>query len=365
MTVELAGYNFDVRAYDELHKTPETLCAAYAFISRSSASIAELRREALEEVEKARISNEKILFEMGHSSIAEHAVFNFDLVDVSRYLAELVQRTLALFTEKSQRYVTFASNFFTPAEICDTELEKEYKAYCEESFALYHKVFSALKDKLSTLRTQEKELEGQAKEDARYLLPLAVKTQMGMTVNARSLKKLLRRLDGSELEEAGELREKLLLKVVNLAPSVIRYTKATPWEKQLPLIERSRLGKKKNSRKLIAAPRDAEAKILSAFHFERGGGSYEELFCYFSQLSADEKEKYFHRIFSGMQNYQLPPRAFEICDFQFELSLSASCFAQFKRHRLVSMFKEPYQPVCGFILPPSVAELKTRFLKRN
>ncbi len=60
----------------------------------------ELRKKSLAEVQKARSSNQTIIFDMGHSSIAEHAVFNIDIIGVSRYLTEFIQRSrLASFTE--------------------------------------------------------------------------------------------------------------------------------------------------------------------------------------------------------------------------------------------------------------------------
>ncbi len=88
MKVILAGYNLDVSVINSLKNkdiaTPEIISAAYARISRSSKSATELRTEARNELAKARKSNENIIYEMGHSSIAEHAVFNFDLIGISR-----------------------------------------------------------------------------------------------------------------------------------------------------------------------------------------------------------------------------------------------------------------------------------------
>ena len=76
MKVSLAGYNIDSSLISNLPNpnvaTPEVISAAYARISRSTKSVTELRDIARDEVEKARESNENIIFEMGHSSIAEH-----------------------------------------------------------------------------------------------------------------------------------------------------------------------------------------------------------------------------------------------------------------------------------------------------
>jgi hypothetical protein len=103
----------DVKAYlDADHFTPETLSAAYARISRNPAPIPELRDIARLEVDKARKSNQNIIFGLGHSSVAEHAVFNFDILGVSRRVVEDIQHfRLTSHTEKSQRYIKLDDDF--------------------------------------------------------------------------------------------------------------------------------------------------------------------------------------------------------------------------------------------------------------
>ena len=123
MEVILAGHNIDYEIIREIAAahperqdlTPETVAAAYARISRNPRPVNELRMLARGEVEKARASNRNIVFEMGHSSIAEHAVFNLDFLAVSRLLVEEIERfRLASYTEKSQRYVLLHRRFRHP-----------------------------------------------------------------------------------------------------------------------------------------------------------------------------------------------------------------------------------------------------------
>ena len=125
MKIILAGYNLDyetIREFQNLNPemqnlTPETVSAAYARISRSPKPVDELRAVARQEVEKARQSNRNIVFEMGHSSIAEHAVFNIDVIGVSRLLVEEIEKfRLCAYTEKSQRYVLLEDDFVIPAD---------------------------------------------------------------------------------------------------------------------------------------------------------------------------------------------------------------------------------------------------------
>jgi len=73
MKVLLAGYNLDYETIRKLQAarpelrnlTPETLSAAYARISRDPRPVDELRAVSREEVEKARQSNQAIVFGLG------------------------------------------------------------------------------------------------------------------------------------------------------------------------------------------------------------------------------------------------------------------------------------------------------------
>ena len=93
LEVVLAGYNGDVEVLRSGHGcfSPETLAAAYARISRSPEEVPALRAAAREEVERARSSNRTIVFGLGHHSVAEHAVLNFDLLGCSRLAIEALE----------------------------------------------------------------------------------------------------------------------------------------------------------------------------------------------------------------------------------------------------------------------------------
>ena len=197
MNVTLAGYNIDSSIIEELKNragwtednvTPETLSAAYARISRDPADIGELRKISRTEVAKSRKSNETIIFGLGHSSVAEHAVFNFDIVGLSRLATEEVQKfRLASFTEKSQRYITLDGDFVMPQELEGTKYAEKFAEMIKLQNDAYFTLFEALKedlfaknaDKIKTKRDKI-DLETKAKEDARYIVGLATKSQFGM-----------------------------------------------------------------------------------------------------------------------------------------------------------------------------------------
>ena len=203
MKVEIAGYNVDARVLHEAENagilkeqlTPEVISAAYARISRDPRPVSDLRRIALEEVESARKSNRAIIFEMGHHSVAEHAVFNFDIIGISRLAIEFLERfRLCSYTEKSQRYITLDSDFVIPSELKGTLFEADLMSLVVEQTSCYEKLKGVLLDRLSSdhpdvykKKSGQRLIDGLAKEDARYVTILATTGQLGFTANARKV----------------------------------------------------------------------------------------------------------------------------------------------------------------------------------
>lgn len=364
MKILLAGYNVDCNILKELKNqnlvTPETVSAAYARISRSSKDVTTLRLEALNEVEKSRSSNENIIYEMGHSSIAEHAVFNLDIIGISRLISELIHRSrLASFTEKSQRYVTLKGDYVIPEEISGNEvLKNKFISLINLQNELYFTYFDLAKKYLekSNTKLNKKELEGRAKEDARYFLSLSSQTQMGVTINGRSLERLLRRLDQSELIEAKELKNAIESQVKPVAPSIVKYTNKDVYGLAFPSFNcpQNKLG---HDVEICESDPNGESKILIAYLIDHEGYTYHESKSIVDTMTIEDQQKYFSHIFSGIKSYHALPRSFEATDYSLAMKMSSSCFAQLKRHRMASIFKSKYHPSHGYVIPPLIKEI--------
>jgi thymidylate synthase ThyX len=348
MQIRLAGYNLDKHFIDQLDSeasaTPEVLAAAYARISRSSKNVTELRADARKEIHKARASNQNIIF---------------DLIGISRYLAEFIQRSrLASFTEKSQRYVTLHQDFVIPEDIAHTPLQAEYEFIHTEAFELYNDLYEFLKRKKATQQTWKhiRDLEGAAKEDARYILPLSTKTQMGMTINARSFELLLRRLSSIPLLEAAQLHAQLYAEVSKVSPSLIRYVSKSDFEYRRIQTSWSpaAIPASENKINLISHTEQIDDLVLTGMIFEAEGGEYATITKQIKLLSDAEKQQLWKDRFADLKPWHKMPRAFELADFTMELTMSSSCFAQFKRHRLCTILKAPYTASDGYTLPSSL-----------
>ncbi len=385
MKILLAGYNLDYDLICELQNkcatsqdiTPETISAAYARISRSPKSVDELRSDARGEVEKARKSNRNIVFEMGHSSVAEHAVFNIDIIGASRLLIEEIEKfRLCSYTEKSQRYVLFNKDFVIPEEIKKAGLTELFAAtiglqngyYRELYEQLRPYVFTANKD-LAENPANKSLLEGWAKEDARYTISLATQTQLGMTINARNLELMLRRLAALPLAEAQEYSKKLFAVTKDIAPSLIRYTQATDYDrltranlqKQAAILSKkyssSAVVKKYPVVQISFVTPDADVRTAAALLFSATGLNYQQCLAQAAQLNPAEKKALFKTTFEHIQSHDAALRELENIDLQFELVVSASCFAQLKRHRMATIIAQDYEPQLGVTIPPAICAI--------
>jgi flavin-dependent thymidylate synthase len=386
MKVILAGYNLDSGVIEELKRnsppradvTPETLSAAYARISRDPRPADRLRLEARAEVERARRSNRNIIFKMGHHSVAEHAVFNFDLIGVSRLAVEAVEHfRLCSFTEKSQRYITLGDDFVVPEEVRRAGLEEKFVATVRRQNRLYHELYGRLKplvfEKHREAAAEPKNhavLEGWAKEDARYIVSLATEGQLGMTVNARNLELLLRRFASAGLEELRAVGRALYEQVTPVAPSIVLFTEANDLDARMygELLEaaeasgltrpggRGRARKKPARTSLAAWTPDGDSRVLAALLHSVSGLDYSRCFKRVKAAPAAARKKLMLEAFEHMEFYDPPPREFEHAELVFELVVSASCFAQLKRHRLATLTVQRYDPALGVTVPPSVAE---------
>jgi flavin-dependent thymidylate synthase len=385
MKILLAGYNLD---YDLIRKlkdksalkqdlTPETISAAYARISRSPKTVNELREIARAEVDKARQSNRTIAFSMGHSSIAEHAVFNIDVLGVSRLLVEEIEKfRLCSFTEKSQRYVLFDKDFVIPEEIKKAGIVDLYIATIKMQNDCYHQLYEQLKPYIFLKNKSLAEnpanrplLEGWAKEDARYVIALATETQLGMTINARNLELMLRRLAALPFAEAHEYNKKLYAATKDIAPALIRYIQATDYDRLTrPNLHKQAEtfcekyhettgSKQSGAARLTFFSPSADIKVAACLLFSSSNLNYSQCLNRATRMTQKDIKTLLKTAFEHLQSHDSVLRELENVDLQFELIVSASCFAQLKRHRMATIIAQDYHPQLGVTIPPSIREI--------
>jgi thymidylate synthase ThyX len=74
------------------------------------------------------------------------------------------------------------------------------------------------------------------------------------------------------------------------------------------------------------------------------------------KLSPARKKTLLVEFFRKIQFFSAMPREFEMADITFQAVVSASCFAQLKRHRMATLLAGDYAPELGFSLPASIRD---------
>ena len=148
-------------------------------------------------------------------ALMDHVVYMFEIEDCSRVTThQLVRHRVASYDQESQRFsAATKEGVVTPPSIQTNETaSKAYDEALKTVYSAYEKMVAA----------------GVPKEDARYILPTAIKTKLVMTINAKSLMHVV--WQRTALQAQWEIRE-LAISMYDLA------RKATPelWAK---IIER-------------------------------------------------------------------------------------------------------------------------------
>ncbi len=375
MDIRLAGFNVEKDLLNEIDPLgritgPEVFSAAYARISRSTKSIDTLRREARSDIHKARKSNEKIIFGMGHHSVAEHAVFNFDLMKISRLALEAVEQfRLVSYTEKSQRYVTLGEDWVMPQEITDAGLEEPYGSLVKNMHQFYQNAVETLFERLCAQngrpknKSEKNDLECRAKEDARYALPLSTTGQVGVTINARNLEHLMRRFHLSPLKEVRMIGNKMYSLIEHITPSLILFPHPSRFERQfteeipaMALPETNTAGADQFRLNLFELPAHGDDTVLALLLSSRQHLPFQLALQDLGRMSWEQKKNQFIELFKPMEFFDAPPRHFEFISISFEALVSASCFAQIKRHRMASLLVGPYLPEFDCTIPDQIRD---------
>ena len=133
-----------------------------------------------------------------HTSTIEHISYNFKISGISRaLLQELARHRIASLSVKSTRY--------TLRELKNVNQDdlKNYLVKISDSIDEYNKF------RLATIQALINE-QNLSNDELKYLLPEAFKTELMLTINARSLRNLLElRLSSKALKEFRELAKAL------------------------------------------------------------------------------------------------------------------------------------------------------------
>lgn len=302
--------------------------AASARISTQQGTAMEIFEKSLGDERDLKLLN-KVL-SSGHKSVIEHQTFTLAFNDVS-VLAEqfLIECRLASFTVKSRRYVDFGSAGWVCPEGLTDEQKALYDGAMKARFEDYGKLMEL----------------GVPKEDARFVLPYALRSNFFMTLDARELIALACAMlygRGRGFDEIESLGRQLKDQFDVLYPGVIdEEARRYPHYEPMPLPEEICLGTdREGGAELIDAPRDTEGFLDAVYDFT-------------GRFQAGDAAAHRRAMFTDAR-----PRELEMLRYSFRVKrVSLACVTHFTRHRMLSLLVPPVARALAegdYVLPETV-----------
>ena len=305
--------------------------------------------------EKARAFHEKWVVGYGHGSVAEHAVVKLAVENVSILASKLIEDCrLASYTEKSTRYVRFdASRVHYPAAVmADGDLGAVYRACIESLMDAYlgwmEPVYEAVKARTpktekQTDRGYETALRATSFDILRYLLPTATHTNIGITVNARSLETMIAKLLSQPLAEGQELGDQIKQEAMLEVPTLLKYADPSDYRRTAAgnasgaSAELSEPVARNSAR--IVGPYLLEAEALALIAAPGEGGALD-----------------LHALLAERGRHDAAPRVLERVSLTFEITLDYGAFRDVQRHRMATFVTGSLSPRYGYETPAEIEQ---------
>ncbi|MEM0128086.1 MAG: FAD-dependent thymidylate synthase [Thermoplasmatales archaeon] len=351
---------------------------------------------------------ERVFLEYGDESVAELVTAQVGIQNISNVLSKIIEegRIGLSYLEKSSRYVSYKEKRNGRYLYLDAEsagIPQKYKAayeqlsdllfdlyaesldevtgYLKEEFPIDKTVFRLADGSEASYnpsdgsssamrRAYESSIKSRALDEARFILPSSTLTNLGISGNARGFARMLERLKISRLKEAESAYESLINELRSVFPRLIDSVES-PYGKEnisyqialkdlIPINLNAQ--RRSNDRvKLISCEEETSAinKVLSAFYFERVGGTFPDIMDGVASMGVEQKVTVLERIISLRKNRrQKLDRSFEHTSYTFHIITNFGAFRDLQRHRIMSLQRKGISAEYGFDIPPIISRMK-------
>lgn len=395
--------NVDSNIYAISGLPEEFIATLFAWVSRSPKSFKTHLEEALKDYDinkdiqsfkelddKAKAFHEKWTVGYGHSSVSEHAVVHTGIEEISRLASaelELANQFLSI-TEYSQRYQKPVLGGWTnPFDKWDSasahaEFEEFMTAMYEDFDKLIELLYTDLKKKYFTsdegaALMNDESPEAQKKvtqklnalmklafEDARYILPLSMHTQLGMTANARAWSDAISKMGNSEFKESQEVASKLREEISKVTPVLLRHAEPSQYDKNMST-RKSNMFKDVNHNPRVNMEHSTlfEVKsedsvidhLLALVLMEERSLDYGQASYYIRTINKDTRATMLNSLLSDMKHFDNPPEVFKQVMYQAVFHVSEANWHQLLRHNRMTEFTFAKPSIdSSYTLPRSV-----------
>jgi thymidylate synthase ThyX len=346
--------------------TPEVKAVTFAKCSRSPESFQDIANELTEE--KSSQFHEKWVVGYGHSSVAEHAVISLAVENVSILATKVIEDArLASFTEKSTRYQVFTKDsLYRPNNLGDL-----YNETVDYLMNTYQEMTEPMEKFIKEKYPQKDESDSlykmisrsRACDNIRYLLPTATLTNLGLTINARNLEHLIKKLLSHNLPEMRDIGEEIKREALKEVPTLVRFAEANPYtietkEALKKIVEDNNLTGAGNNEavQLIDYDKEAENKLVSALLYSQSQLSFQEITKQVQAMSEEKKDDIINESLKRRATYDAPLRELEHVYYTFDILIDYGAFRDIQRHRMCTQTNQEVTVIHGYDMPPEIAE---------
>ena len=342
---------------------------------------------------RARTFAEKYVLGYGHSSVAEHGCVHLALEDVSIIASKLIEDArLASYTEKSTRYVAFDPSkvYYPPAIMAVPELAAEYRGTIQAllgDYVNWNEDFVAQIQRRTPRGEKQSERAYEAAGRAtafdllRYLLPAATHTNVGLTLNARTLEHLITKLLSQPLAEGRELGRRIKEEAQHIVPTLLKYAEPNAYRAEtseaIAALAREVLGEgthdlfsassrsgvgcscsrgthevgKAGSVSLVFSDPDADTILVASILYGASHLPMEALLARVEAMSPETQARVVDEYLSRRGKHDAPGRALERLTCTVEMTMDYGAYRDIQRHRMATQTTQALTPALGCEMP--------------
>ena len=342
---------------------------------------------------------ERVLDQYGDDSVAQLGGAHIACEGVSNILTKVIERPrLGAYLEQSTRYINFADKpggrfrFIVPDWATEeTPVAGKYVKYMESQFEAYAAMVDAITkhltetteppnpDDFTTTEKHEAALRGfaaairaEALDTCRGMLPAGTTSNLGMFATGQTYAELIKRMLASDLAEANEYGQMMLdelrkvipqfLKRVDIENRGVRHGKYLATNRVAlqnlagasGLVD-NKINVTKASVRLVRFSPLGEEAIATAALYPHSTLSAHEIANRLNDRLIDSAFRALVGDRSANRRHK-PGRAFEYCDYEFDICSDYGAFRDLQRHRTLTIDWQPLSPALGYRVPGPIRD---------
>lgn len=358
--------------------TEEQIAVTFAMTSRQPDAFDEIAVKVTET--KAADFHERWVLGYGHNSVAEHAVLHLAIENISRMACDdLEDNRLGAYTEKSSRYQRLDGYRIPPELQGNVGDSVRFERACDALFEIYNELIDQTLEWLHSNREPkgEKETSGayetrlrrEAVDSCRLVLPSSTLTNVGITMNARTMEHAISKLLSSRFMEMRDVGHKLQEQAQRITPTLLKYAQESDYLRQrydgMPQSGgfTREYGPHEPKVKLVKWDTEAERIVLAALLFRQSNLTYDDAYTHTYNIPQAEWFTILNKVTELMGDHDSPPREFETVQYTFDMMLDYGAYREYKRHRMQTYIPQAMTTAHGFRVPQLIhdANLAPKF----